>query len=409
MNWLEATREARRELQARSVDQILASLDRVADRFADPSDPLRQRAVEQIHQATGLARPMVAEGLTDQVNRIRGIGDLLDADLGSRYALDRFVDRAPGLKSRAFGPALLTCVFSGNVPGIPAFDMALALALKGSCLARPPKAEPYFAGIFKEAVAEVDEILGANLLVERWAHDDPAPYQAAEAVIAYGSDRSIDAIRRLVPPGTPFLGHGSRISFALICREAATVETARQLARDVAWYDQQGCVSPQIAFIERGGPLSPVAFAQAVGEELARLAVEWPRAPLTLYEAAALRRERDEAEWSADALFAPATGLDWAVIHAERPRFHPSPLGRFLRTFAIDEAAAVPLAGLGPLLQTVSVAAPAERRLAVAEVLGRHGASRICPVGGAQRLHPAWHHDGRVTAAALVRWVDVEG
>jgi acyl-CoA reductase-like NAD-dependent aldehyde dehydrogenase len=394
-------------LSERPVDTILTVLNRVADRFADPDDLLRREAALRIQEATGLAAPMVSEGLADQVGRIRGIGGLLDAELGSRYALDRFVERAPGLWGRAWGPGLLTCVFSGNVPGIPAFDMALALALKSSCYARPPKAEPHFAGLFAQAVAEADPALGKALTVRRWAQDDPAPYQRAGGVIAYGSDQTMTAIRNLVPPGVPFLAHGARLSFAVILRESVTRETARLLAKDVAWYDQQGCVSPHVAYVERGGPLDPDAFARTVGEELERLAQAWPRAPLTLAEAAALRRERDAAEWEADALFAPAAGLDWAVIHSESNGFQPSPLGRFLRTYAVDDWSQVDGLASG-LLQTVAVAGAQERRLQAAGHFGALGASRIAQVGAVQRLHPAWHHDGRPTVAALVRWLDVE-
>lgn len=411
----------------RSIDSILAVLDRVADRFDDPADPLTQKAVRQIRESTGLAVPMIQEGLADQVGRIRGIGTLLDAELGTRYALDRFVERAPstggqppaglnslgprrlpsGLWGRAWGPDLITCVFSGNVPGIPAFDMALALALKSRCLARPPQAEPHFAGLFARAVSEIDPALGESLVVRRWERSDRQPYEQAGGVIAYGSDQTMAAIRALVPPGVPFLAHGARLSFAVILRESAIAATARLLAKDVAWYDQQGCVSPHVAYVERGGELSPTQFAQAVGEELARLAQEWPRAALTLEEGAALRRERDAAEWEADALFAPAEGLDWAVIHAESVGFQPSPLGRFLRTYAVEDWTEV--AGLPrQLLQTVAVAGAQERRLQVAAHFGALGASRIAQVGAVQRLHPAWHHDGRATVAALVRWTDVE-
>jgi hypothetical protein len=391
----------------RPIDAILARLNQAAGRFSDPADPLLREAVERIREATGLPAAMVSEGLADQVGRVRGIGLLLDRELGSRYALDHFVERAPGLCGRAWGPSRLVCVFSGNVPGIPAFDMALALALKASCLARPPKAEPHFAGLFAQAVREADADLGSHLEVRRWAHDDPEPYQGAGGVIAYGADASMAAIRRLVPPGVPFLAHGSRLSYALILRESANAVTARLLAKDVAWYDQQGCVSPHVAYIERGGELTPAQFAAAVGEELARLAVTWPRAPLALAEAAALRRERDAAEWEADALFAPAEGLDWAVIHSESAGFQPSPLGRFLRTYAVDDWQAA-VGPVGELLQTVAIAGEHERRLHVAAQLGARGASRIAQVGAVQRLHPAWQHDGRATVAALVRWTDVE-
>jgi len=401
---------AQRALAERPVDEILAALDRVCRRWLDRSDPIRQEAEDRIATGTGLAPAMLADGLSQMIRRMQGLPALLDADLGSRYALDRFIARPGGIRSMAFGPGLLVCVFSGNVPGIPAFDMALGLALKSACLVRPAAEEPDFAPLFARSVAEVDPDLGACLHVARWAHDDAAPYQRAGAVLAYGSDGSIAAIRRLVPGGVRFIGHGHRLSFACVAAEAATAETASRLALDVAMYDQQGCVSPHMAFIERGGPLSPAAFARAVADALAGLQERMPRGRLTLEEAVALRSARDEAEFTADACYLSPGDLAWAVVHHEEPDFRPSPLGRFLWTYAVDRLADVaPLvAPHSAYLQTVAFAGADAGRLALAEALGRVGVSRVAPVGLVQEPHPLWRHDGRPTAGDLVRWVDVE-
>ncbi|HLN63939.1 MAG TPA: acyl-CoA reductase [Symbiobacteriaceae bacterium] len=408
---IDALLAAQRGLAERPVDEILTVLERVARRWLDPGDELRVEALAGLAESTGLAPAMLRRGLDQMIQRMQGLGALLDQDLGTREALDGFAWRAPGVLSRAFGPGLLTCVFSGNVPGIPAFDMALGLALKSAVLVRPASEEPVFAPLFARSVAEVDADLGRCLAVARWGYEETWAYERAGAVLAYGGDESVAAIRRLVPPEVRFVGHGHKISFAVIAREAATAETARRLALDVAMYDQQGCVSPHMAFVERGGALAPAAFAAAVGEALARLQGEMPRGRLTAAEAMALRSVRDEAEFTADAYFGSQGDLSWAVVHGEEARFLPSPLNRLLRTFAVDDVRDVAgvVAPFGSYLQTVAWAGPDERRTAVAELLGRLGASRVTPVGRVQEPSPLWRHDGRPTAGDLVRWVDMEG
>lgn len=407
---IEALRSAQEGLAERSVDQILSVLDRVVDRWLDRRDPIRREAEERLADVTGLAPAMLERGLDQMVGRVRGVGALLDQDLGSRQALDRFVERGPGIRGRAFGPGLLVCIFSGNVPGIPAFDMALALALKSACLARPASEEPLFAGLFARSVAEVDPDLGGALAVRRWGYEETLPLERAGAVLAYGSDASLAEIRRRVPPGVTFLGHGHKVGFAVVAREAATAETARLLALDVAMYDQQGCVSPHVAYVEEGGALPPEAFAQACGEALAELEARMPRSPLTRAEALALRSARDEAEFTAEAVFGSPENLAWTVVHHGRPAFLPSPLNRMLRTFAVSDLAQVPaaVAPLAGLLQTVAWAGPPERLDPLAAELGRLGASRVCPVGRVQEPDPRWHHDGLPTAGSLVRWLDIE-
>lgn len=401
---------AQAELSQRPVGAILAALDRVAARWLDRADPIRREAEARLAETTGLAPAMLRRGLDQTIQRMRGIPDLLDQDLGSRQALDGFVQRAPGVRSRAFGPGLLVAVFSGNVPGISSFDMALALALKSACLARPSREEPFFAPLFARSVAEVDSLLGRCLAVQRWDYDEDWPYAQAGAVVVYGSDQSVEAVRRLVPSGVRFLGHGHKISFAVVAREAAVAETARRLALDVAMYDQQGCVSPHMAFVERGGPLSPQAFAEACGEALEDLETEMPRSRLSQEEAVALRTARDEAEFAADAVFASQGNLAWTVVHYEAPAFLPSPLNRLIRTCAVDELGDV-VGVVRPYrayLQTVAFAGPSDRRAELADALGALGATRICPVGMVQQPGPLWRHDGRPTAGDLVRWIDIE-
>lgn len=407
-----ALRSAQAFLAERRVDEILAALDRVVDRWLDRGDPIRREAEERLAAGTGLAPAMLARGLSQMVGRVRGIGALLDQDLGSRYMLDRFTERAAGLRSRAFGPGLLVCIFSGNVPGIPAFDMALTLALKSACLARPASAEPVFAELFARSVAEVDPHLGSCLAVRRWGYDETLPLESAGAVLAYGSDRSLAEIRRGVPPGVTFLGHGHKVGFAVVAREAATAETARLLALDVAMYDQQGCVSPHAAYVEEGGPISPEAFARACGAALAELEGDMPRAPLDQADALALRSARDEAEFTADAVLGSPESLAWTVVHQGNPAFLPSPLNRVVRTYGIsdlDEVVQVVVPQLAGLLQTVACAGPLDRLAPLAAALGRSGASRVCPVGRVQEPDPRWRHDGFPTAGSLVRWLDIEG
>lgn len=404
-------RSAQARLAERSVDGILSTLDRVVGRWLDRRDPIRREAEERLAAVMGLAPAMLERGLDQMVGRVRGIGALLDQDLGSRYALDRFVERGPGIRGRAFGPGLLVCIFSGNVPGIPAFDMALSLALKSACLARPASEEPLFAELFARSVAEVDPDLGGALAVRRWGYEETLPLEMAGAVLAYGSDATLAGIRKGVPPGVTFLGHGHKVGFAVVAREAATDETARLLALDVAMYDQQGCVSPHAAYVEEGGALTPEAFARACGQALAELERLMPRAPLTQAEAFAMRSARDEAEFTADALFGSPESLAWTVVHQGGPAFLPSPLNRMLRTYAVADLNQVPgaVAPLAGLLQTVAWAGPPERLERLAPEIGRLGASRVCPVGRVQEPDPRWHHDGSPTAGSLVRWLDIEG
>ena len=64
--------------------------------------------------------------------------------------------------------------------------------------------------------------------------------------------------------------------------------TARRAAHDVARWEQQGCYSPHVVYVETGGGLMPEPFAAQLAGELARLEQETPRGPVPTEVAAAI-------------------------------------------------------------------------------------------------------------------------
>ena len=61
-----------------------------------------------------------------------------------------------------------------------------------------------------------------------------------------------------------------------------------------------------------------------------------------------------------------------------------------------------------PYLQTVGLAIDPETLLALGEVLGQAGVTRICAIGDMTSPAAGWHHDGRFSLLDLVNMVDIE-
>src|SRR4029079_8727980 len=131
------------------------------------------------------------------------------------------------------------------------------------------------------------------------------------------------------PVTTRFLPHGHKLGFGLA--SAAVLDTLRTpaLARVAAWtvmrYDQKGCYSPHVFYVERGGEVSPRAFAQYLANELANLQHRFPRRALALEDAAAVagwRQAGDLRSLSDDsgAESIGVDGADWGVAYADRPQ-----------------------------------------------------------------------------------------
>lgn len=422
---VDSLRAARdRHLAERPVEEIVRAVDRVARRLADPADPLRTTAEEALPAVTGYSAPMIGRILDSMIPEWREepLLRLLRADLGDPLVLDGFRPRhgAPG-EVRAFGPALTAHVFSGNVPGVAVTSMIRSLLVKSATLGKAAAGEPLLPALFAQGLAEVDPELGECVAVTYWrggsAELEEVALGTADAVVVYGGSEAVKAVRARTAPGAIFLGYGHRLSFGVVAREALSAgeDAAARAALDVATFDQQGCVSPHLFYVEDGGDRSPEEFARSLATAMERVERELPRGSLSPGESSSIRQLRGEVEFSeiggsGARLFASTQGTTWTVIYDPDPAFSASCLNRVVRVKPVADLSEVPALAepVGPLLQTVGVAAPAERLRRLADGIGRLGASRIAPLGAMAWPPGTWHHDGRPPVADLVRWCDLE-
>ncbi|HEX7238868.1 MAG TPA: acyl-CoA reductase, partial [Longimicrobiaceae bacterium] len=229
----------------------------------------------------------------------------------------------------------------------------------------------------------------------------------------------VASIRARTPVAARFLGYGPKVSFGVVGRGALSAEAAREAARgaalDASTFDQQGCVSPHLFYVEKGGAVNPRQWARLLAAEMEALEGHLPRGTLSPSESSAIRQLRGEAEFAQLAgggveLHASAQGTAWTVVYDPDAAFAPSCLNRVVRVKPVGdlEEVAPRVEGFGHLLQTVGVAAAPDRAAALAEALGRAGASRVAPLGAMAWPPGTWHHDGHPPLRELLRWCDLE-
>ncbi|MDR0786301.1 MAG: hypothetical protein LBG44_00295 [Gemmatimonadota bacterium] len=413
-------------LAERPVAEIIRVLDRVSRRFLRIGDPIRAAAIEGLCESSGYSTQM-ADAVVDGMAvtwRTSALEALIREEFGDPRVLDMFVDR-PGGESRlrVFGPRLTTHIFSGNVPGVSVISMVRALLVKSASLGKTARAEPIMAPLFVTALSEVDPGLGACLAVRHWRGGDEAldsiALSRAEAVIVYGSSGTVRSVRERAPAGRPFLGYGHRVSLGVVAREALASEAhgrvlAGDVSRAIAMFDQRGCVSPHVVYVEEGGEITLERWAFMLGEALERLRTELPRGPVTAEQAAEIRQVRARAEFGELAgnghqLFA-SDGTDWTVVVDPDPTFSASCLNRTISlrpVQSLDDVFPV-IAPAASVLQTIAFAGPERRLVPFATRAALLGASRITSFRRMPWPAPEWHHDGRPVLRDLVRWCDLE-
>jgi hypothetical protein len=222
-----------------------------------------------------------------------------------------------------------------------------------------------------------------------------------------------------LPANVRFLGYGHRVSFGFVTRDVLRAETIAEIisrvADDVVAWDQNGCLSPHVIYVEERGAVESDKFAQLLGVELHKREEVAPRGKISVEESAGIASRRSIYETLAAhrgdvKLWQSQNSTAWTVVFEHEVRFHFSPLNRFVFVKPVPNLAAV-FQGVDELkgkVSTVGVAAPPEKLKELAPQLARWGVTRICPSGQMQNPPLTWRHDGRPALGDLVTWTDFE-
>jgi len=422
----EALAEARTGLMERRASEVAAILGRVGERFLDEGDPLRAAALELLPATSGLSVPMAAavlDGMAADWTAER-LQALLDAEMDGGAVLDGFLPGRKGERRRvrAVGPRLCAQVVSGSVPGVGATAVLRSLLVKGPTLLKPGRGDEVLPVLLVRALREEDPELADAAAVVYWPGGSEAlereALRGADVVTAYGDNEAVESLRGCSPVTARFVAYHHRLSLGIVGRAALVPRRVERVAAEVAgslaFFDQRGCVSPQVIYVVEGGEIEPRGFAARLADALAALETRLPGGELDAREASTLHQLRGTAEM----LAASGSGVEirhggdasWTVIFDPAPAFAPACVGRVVRVKPVADAARVPglVAPFAAHLQTVGVAGLGAHTESVAEALARTGVTRVAAFTDVPFPSPWWHHDGSGPLSALVRWADLE-
>jgi hypothetical protein len=416
----DALLQARARLLDLPVARVIDAIDAAARRLRDPADPERTATLQALVAITGYAPAMAALVLDRMCEDwlAPALHRLVRSELGGTHAIDGFLSRSRRAAVRATAPPLGLHVFAGNVPGVSVTSVVRALLVRSAVLGKSALGEPVLAPVFARLLTDADPAVGACVALTYWRGGDAAIEAAVlhrvRLVVHYGGLDALASLRARAADGTRFIDHGPRISFAVV-RAAPGVlpQAARDTARAVALFDQQGCVSPQLAYVI-GSAAEAKEFAAAVADALRALHATLPRGRLDAGEAAAVRELRTRAEFRAisgeDVELWVDDALAFSVVYDPDPAFSGSCLNRTLlvKRVAAGNDLIERVRSFGRYLQTVGLAGFDDPVEPFAAALGEIGATRIAPISAMPWPPVDWHHDGRGPLRELVRWVDLE-
>ncbi len=372
---------------------LLAAWAETVEAFLDPGSPERRALAPVLARRCRLSPEGLAAGLAAVLGGVR--------EAPATALFDRVRGFSPGPRG------LVLAVLAGNLPALAVQPLLPALALGRPVFLKSPSSEPFFAPAFLAALIRREPRLAAAVAAAAWPGGDAAleaPVLAgASTLLAYGGLETLDDLERRAPG--KLVRYGPKTSLALVGKEVEPAAIVSGLARDVALFDQRGCLS--IAAVYTAG--DPEELAARLAAALGELAGRWPPGPAETAVAAAVQQLRATAEMRGLTLLFPGRALGQGlgagtVIVEPEPAFHPSPGLRTVRVHPVPDLAAIPaiLAPWRGQLQGVALAGADAWRLANdSPDLVDLGISRTVVPGELQSPDASWHNGGVDPLAAL--------
>jgi len=418
-------------LATRTTAEIIKLLSEVAADWLRPDYRYRRIALEEGPAESAFSRPILEKGLDGFFRQFtaENIRALIQQELGDEHRLDRFTlqggfDGAEtGRSALAVGPEFLMHIAAGNLPNPTFMSIALGLLVRSAQLVKCATGTAWLPRLFAHSLYEADPKVAACLEIVEWQGGnhplETAAFAEADCVTATGSDEMLADVRSRLPANVRFLGYGQRVSFAYITREALRDESIAQLvaraADDVVAWDQNGCLSPHVIYVEERGQVESDKFTELLVGELGVRETTEPRGKISVAESATIASRRALYETlavhRADAkIWASAGSTAWTVVFEHDPRMQLSCLNRFILVKPVADQAAV-FQGIDAMrgkVSTLGLAAGPERSKELALTFARWGVTRICLLGQMQNPPLAWRHDGRPALGDLITWTDFE-
>jgi hypothetical protein len=423
-------RNRERYLMNRSTESMIKVLSDVADGWLEPENKFRKFALELGPSQTGFSRETLAHGLDNYFRQLtrESFHALLVQEFGDAKRLDSIaatpVEQKQNRAASVNAPEFQVHIAAGNIPNPALTSIVFGLLTRSAQFVKCASGASFLPRLFAHSIYEADSKLGASFEIAEWRGGnldlENSLFAEADCVTATGVDETLAAIRSRLPVKTRFLGHGHRVSFGFVAHEVLYGSRGKKIvaaaADDIVAWNQLGCLSPHVIYVQVGGEISPEHFAQLLAEELEKRETIEPRGELPSEHAAAIASRR--AIYEIRAAHAPEAtrhwcskdSTVWTVIYEADARFQISCLNRFIYVKGVADLKSIfeNADGVRGKVSTVGIATPEEKSQEIATQFARWGATRVCPLGQMQNPPLTWRHDGRPALGDLITWTDFE-
>jgi hypothetical protein len=367
-------------------EELLDGWFETVSAFLDPGSAERQALEPSLARLCNLSPTGLAAGLEAVFGGVTG------------QAAKQLQLEADSWRTQHEDGSLVLVTLAANLPGLAVQPLLPALLLRRPVILKSPSAEPLLAPAFVRALWERLPMLRSSLAAITWKGGDLALekplLEAADRVLAYGETAALADLDERAPDKV--FAYGPKTSLAVLDASVEPQSVVEGLARDIALFDQRGCLSIQAIYTQG----DRASLADLLANALIRQAKEWPQGRLDPVAAAGVQQIRSEA--SLRGLIVPDTPLGVGTVVVEpQIDFRPSPGLRTVRIHPIEDLGKLPEILMDWSGQLQGAALAGDLAWGLRSKMEELGISHFAKPGHLQTPDATWHNGGVHPLVAL--------
>ena len=216
--------------------------------------------------------PNLVEIYLSQVSKMfsgQAIRERLETELGTGYSTPRTIEYvySKATASQTYAPlGVLFHITAGNMDVLPFISLLEGLVCGNINIIKLPKEEQGITVSILEELLKIEPVLAEYIYVfdysskDIWAMKRLA--QVSDAVVVWGGDEAVKAVRTLADPNTKIIEWGHKISFAYATADGTTDSGLRKLAQNICYTNQLFCSSCQGIYLDTDNMEDVYAFCK---------------------------------------------------------------------------------------------------------------------------------------------------
>jgi len=204
--------------------------------------------------------PVLAEMYMGQIRQMLNaekIRERMEIELGDVYTKQRelrYIHSGATAVQTIAPLGVLFHITAGNVDGLPFISLLDGLLTGNINIVKLPKEEGGITVSLLEELFKIEPSLKEYVYVFDYSSKDIHAMRklatVADAIVIWGGDEAVSAVRKLADPNTKIIEWGHKISFAYATKEGITTNALEKLALHICLTNQLFCSSCQGVFLD---------------------------------------------------------------------------------------------------------------------------------------------------------------